>query len=60
MLINKTVREGIMTAYILVSMAAGIVSGVLDGPIHTNPATVGLFSSFEPIAERPSMCQWDW
>ncbi|GAP20422.1 hypothetical protein [Leptolinea tardivitalis] len=49
-----------MTAYILVSMAAGIVSGVLDGPIHTNPATVGLFSSFEPIAERPSMCQWDW
>ena len=39
-----------MTTYILVSLASGILFGILDGVINANPVARRLFTVYKPIA----------
>ena len=40
-----------MTSYILISVISGILFGVLDGLINTNPLAIKLFEVYKPIAK---------
>ena len=40
-----------MTSYIIVSIASGILFGVLDGLINANPIANKLFEVYKPIAK---------
>ena len=39
-----------MTNYFIVSIASGILFGVLDGLINANPIAIKLFEAYKPIA----------
>lgn len=39
-----------MTTYLIVSLASGILFGVMDGLINANPLAVKLFAVYKPIA----------
>ncbi len=39
-----------MAVYIIVSIASGILFGILDGLINANPVAVGLYEVYKPIA----------
>lgn len=39
-----------MAAYIIVSIVSGILFGLLDGLINTNPAAIRLFEVYKPIS----------
>jgi len=39
-----------MTRYIIVSVASGLLFGILDGLIHANPLAQRLYSVYQPIA----------
>jgi hypothetical protein len=39
-----------MVVYIVVSLASGILFGILDGLINANPVAVGLYAVYKPIA----------
>lgn len=41
-----------MTGYIIVSIAGGILFGVMDGIINANPLAQRLYSVYEPIAKK--------
>ena len=41
-----------MTGYIIVSIASGILFGVLDGIINANPLAQRLFEVYKPIAKK--------
>lgn len=39
-----------MVTYIVVSLASGILFGILDGLMNANPVAVGLYAVYKPIA----------
>ena len=39
-----------MTTYVLISLASGILFGILDGVINANPVAQRLFAVYKPIA----------
>ena len=41
-----------MTSYIVVSLASGVLFGILDGLINGNPLAARLFEVYRPIARR--------
>ena len=40
-----------MTRYLIVSVASGILFGVMDGLIHANPIAQRLFEVYKPISK---------
>ena len=40
-----------MTRYIIVSIASGVLFGILDGLINANPIAIKLFEVYKPIAK---------
>ena len=40
-----------MTEYIIISVASGILFGILDGVINANPLAQKLYDAYKPIAK---------